>query len=193
MNKKQVLSITCCVFFAASFLFNRIMTPAQPGGASDPLVTKSYVDGQLEQIRAMLPAITLHPSIEDQMTQSDSSTVIFEVITYLENVYGELFSQESHTEPPMPAEQVPYEALFLETGNTLIAYSGTELILRGGEATAVTGINGLCNVTTGMDITNGMDIPLNHLLIVPASDGRGIHITPDAYIMIKGGYYLVNL
>jgi len=76
-----------------------------------------------------------------------------------------------------------------EPGSTLIGGASTEIILRYGHATAVSGVNGLANVTSGHDLMNGQRVPLNHLLIVPQPDGRGMHFHTNGYLMIKGDFH----
>ena len=76
-----------------------------------------------------------------------------------------------------------------EPGTTLIGGASTEIILRYGHATAVSGVNGLANVTSGHDLMNGQRVPLNHLLIVPQPDGRGMHFHTNGYLMIKGDFH----
>ena len=76
-----------------------------------------------------------------------------------------------------------------EPGTTLIGGASTEIILRAGEATAVTGVNGLANITTGVDVMNGQAISLNHLLIVPQADGRGLRFHTVAHLMVKGDFH----
>jgi len=76
-----------------------------------------------------------------------------------------------------------------EPGSTLIGGASTEIILRYGQATAVSGVNGLANVTSGHDLMNGHRVPLNHLLIVPQADGRGMQFHTVGYLMIKGDFH----
>ena len=79
-------------------------------------------------------------------------------------------------------------------GTTILGHQNCEIILRSGAATinsykAADGTeNGVQDVTDGVDLTDGKKCPLNHLLIVPRTDTRGITTTTDVYVMIKGGY-----
>lgn len=81
----------------------------------------------------------------------------------------------------------------LNKGDILLAKSGSEFILRAGTAVAYgDGSNGIPNVTAGSDIKIGSTIPVNHQLIFPKDDGRGIKITTGpAYVMIRGGYQII--
>ena len=83
---------------------------------------------------------------------------------------------------------------FVMAGQSLIVEESGEVILRSGSATAIgnAGGNGISDVTTGVDILQGEVVPWNHLIIIPRTDGRGLYITQDAYIMVKGHYSIQN-
>lgn len=82
----------------------------------------------------------------------------------------------------------------LNAGDILVAGSGTEVILRTGKAVAYgDGSNGIPDVTGGVDIKIGSNIPSNHQLIFPKADGRGIKITTGpAYVMVRGSYEIIR-
>ena len=76
---------------------------------------------------------------------------------------------------------------------TVVGATGTEMILRSGSATAVdNGKNGISDLTGGKDLRMGTKITLNHLLLIPGSDGRGIKTEGMCFVMINGGYTLVT-
>ncbi|MCL2404262.1 MAG: hypothetical protein FWC92_01815 [Defluviitaleaceae bacterium] len=135
---------------------------AQPGTANDPLVTQRYVDERIAVLQAQ--------------------------ITSLQNQLGNI---EPGTTTSVEAGVVPFTPVFVPRGSTLIAEAGAEFILRSGSANVVAGPNGLVDVTAGQDIANGQPISRNHLILVPATDGRGLQIISDAWLMIKGGYSIV--
>ena len=84
-------------------------------------------------------------------------------------------------------QYVTLNVVELGAGQRLIAEAGTEIVLRSGRATAIDGPKGgLSNVTAGRDLRMGEEIPLNHLLIVPRSDGRGVLATTDVFLMVRG-------
>ena len=77
----------------------------------------------------------------------------------------------------------------VKAGQRLLGGSGTEIILRSGEATAIdNGANGISDVTDGKDLMTGHVVGLNHLLLVPKDDGRGIHAITDLFVMVRGPY-----
>lgn len=91
------------------------------------------------------------------------------------------------------AAQATYVPVFLSAGSILFAGEGTELILRSGEARAhVPGPDGIINVTIGQDLPAGAELSRNHLLIVPREDGRGVLAVTDVWLVVKGGYRIVN-
>ncbi len=84
-------------------------------------------------------------------------------------------------------QYVVLQVVELQAGQRLIAEEGTEIILRSGRATAIEGPRGgLADVTGAGDLRQGQNVPLNHLLIVPRSDGRGIRAQTSAFVMVRG-------
>lgn len=82
-----------------------------------------------------------------------------------------------------------YKVIELKTGQQLIGKEGTEIILRSGIATAIdNGANGVSDLTAGKDLMTGMDVGLNHMLLVPRDDGRGINAVTDIFVMVRGDY-----
>ena len=84
---------------------------------------------------------------------------------------------------------VKLQVVEVQAGQIIEAEAGTEIILRGGRATAVTSeAGGLADVTQGRDLSSGTVIPANHLLLIPRSDGRGLKAESDIILMVRGGY-----
>jgi len=112
-----------------------------PGSQGDPVVTKSYVDSQIAQIRGE--------------GGTSGTFIVVEV----------------------------------RAGQKLLGGGGTEIILRSGEATAIdNGANGIADITDGKDLMTGHVVGLNHLLLVPKDDGRGLHAITDLFVMVRGPY-----
>ncbi len=88
-------------------------------------------------------------------------------------------------------KKIAFAPLHLSAGQTLICGEGAEIILRSGEAAAVAGgTNGISDLTSGADILNGRPVSLNHHLLVPRADGRGIKTSTEAWVLIRGEYKL---
>jgi len=75
----------------------------------------------------------------------------------------------------------------LKTDQVLRCYAGTELIPRRGQAIVVDPAgNGIPDVTDGVDIHANSPVPLNHHLIVPRDDGRGLKALSPVVVLYKG-------
>lgn len=82
-----------------------------------------------------------------------------------------------------------YAVVHIDPGQKVTGGEGTEFIVRAGEATIfVEGSNGVADLTTGEDLKAGQKIALDHLLLIPRSDGRGILAGSELYIMVRGSY-----
>ena len=106
-------------------------------------------------------------------------------VSYLENIF--MTKVQSYIDQ----KAVPqYDVVTLKEGQTLMAEKGAELILRMGTATVIASQKGgLSDVTSGVDIADGGQMPSNHLLIVPLGDGRGVKATAaEVLVMVRGGY-----
>lgn len=140
---------------------------SQPGTADDPVVTKSYVDQQIQKAltggTGTAPVATATPSPSSAPTApttSGNESVIVDV----------------------------------KPGQTLIASAGAEFIVRAGKAVIYSqDANGVADLTDGKDLANGVAAPTNHLLSFPR-DGRGITVqtgqTLGLVVMVRGGYTL---
>lgn len=137
---------------------------SEPGSESDPLVTLSYVDTKITQLQYY---------IDSKLTGNNQG----------------------------PDKESSWEVVEVSAGKSIIGKAGTEMILRSGRAKSISNIsivsengteyivdNGLTDVTNGKDLTKGMDISTDHLLIVPRDDGRGVQCTADSFFLIKGNY-----
>ncbi|MNO28386.1 hypothetical protein D3C76_182790 [compost metagenome] len=140
---------------------------SQPGTADDPVVTKSYVDQQIQKAltggTGTAPVATATPSPSSAPTAPTTS------------------SNESVIVDVKP-------------GQTLIASAGAEFIVRAGKAVIYSqDTNGVADLTDGKDLANGVAAPSNHLLSFPR-DGRGITVqegqTLGLVVMVRGGYTL---
>lgn len=143
---------------------------SQPGTADDPVVTKSYVDQQIQKAltggTVIAPVATATPSPSSAPTATTNPTTS---------------SNESVIVDVKP-------------GQTLIASAGAEFIVRAGKAIIYSqDANGVADLTDGKDLANGVAAPTNHLLSFPR-DGRGITVqtgqTLGLVVMVRGGYTL---
>ncbi|MCL2398693.1 MAG: hypothetical protein FWC91_02980 [Defluviitaleaceae bacterium] len=182
----KILTITVLTgsLYFSGWVGNLTTVYAQPGTPEDPLVSRSYINNRIAEL-------------EDQITQLTNA---LEAILLLDSVIDPnmIFSSNQSNQLYQPLPQVTissgpelFRVVRAEPGMILIGEASTEIILRAGEATVIAGANGLANVTTGVDLTNGQAVPHNHLLIVPQADGRGLRFHTVAYLMVRGDYHFV--
>lgn len=146
-------------------LIYTVIAYAAPGDSSDPLVTLSYITN------------TLMPDIDARV----DAKVDQKVNAIMSTKYNE--NQQEST------PGATYTLVSIKANRKVIGGEGTEFILRMGSGTVIaTYSGGLADVTAGIDIPNGYAIPANHLLVCPKNDSRGLMITSDALILIKGTY-----
>ncbi|MCG7379548.1 hypothetical protein MH215_21345 [Paenibacillus sp. ACRSA] len=164
---------------------------SQPGTADDPVVTKSYVDQQIQQ--ALGGKI---PTGENANTGSNSSAGTGNTDTGTGSTPPSTGSTGGDTTlPPLVSgASESLEIVMVKPGQQLIGATGAEFIVRSGKAVIVSeGTNGVADLTDGIDLTNGQEAPTNHLLSFP-KDGRGIAVLDgnkySLTVMVRGGYTL---
>lgn len=141
----------------------------QPGTSEDPVVTKSYVDQQIQKalggvISTPTPAVPA-PTTPTPTTPIDNGNTGSSDVVVIVDV---------------------------KPGQKLIADAGAEFIVRNGKAVMYTlDTSGAADLTDGKDVTNGQAITTNHLLSFPR-DGRGIMVQDgnkyNLIVMVRGGY-----
>jgi len=178
------------LLFAVLFLLVAVIfsqAAGEPGSSSDPLVTKSYVDQQIAQLAA---------KINSSSGGSSSGNVNNATVEQLKADVGDLtrfvvdaLSGLQELKDRVAVIENGFTVISLKKGQTLVLGGGSEVILRSGQATAISGESGtLVDVSAGKDLNNGVAVPVQHLIIAPKGDGRGLKITADAYLIVRGGY-----
>lgn len=120
----------------------------EPGSADDPLVTRSYVESQMNS------------RVQGQV----NDTV------------------KAHADKYMA-----WKVADLSPGQQLEAKAGAEIIVRAGRTLVVDPVgSGIPDVTKGGNIIAGQVVELDHLLIVPRTDGRGISAQTKSIVMYRG-------
>ncbi|MGF9699779.1 hypothetical protein [Paenibacillus sp. MABNR03] len=149
----------------------------QPGTADDPVVTKSYVDQQIQK------ALNGGSSGSGSSAGNNSGSTG----TGTGSTGG-----DTSLPPVVSGGSDAVEIVTVKPGQQLIGASGAEFIVRSGKAVIVSeGTNGVADLTDGVDLTNGQAAPTNHLLSFPR-DGRGITVLDgnkySLTVMVRGGY-----
>lgn len=159
----------------------------QPGTADDPVVTKSYVDQQIRQALnggvPTTPATT--PPTKDNPSKDDNSK------DNKDNASSE--TKPSNTQATSSTTS-KLEVVTVRPGQKLMGASGTEFIVRVGQAVVYTAdANGISDLTDGIDIAPGESVGNNHLLLFPR-EGRGLAVkegvTSGLTVLVRGGYEL---
>ena len=122
---------------------------------------------------------------------SDSDPII--TLSYLQNVFAPSLKNEIKAEASAGGSYSGYTVVELSAGQTITSASGTvELVLRPGAVGVVVSDipgNGLSDISEMREVLNGEPAGVNHALIIPRNDGRGIRITSEkAYILVRGAY-----
>lgn len=135
----------------------------------------------------MFTVVLAEPGTEDDPLISKSyieNQVIPRLEQYIESRISEIKSEGS-----TGSTAETFIVVEATAGQEIICNAGAELILRMGKATIIaTEKGGIADTTAGYDLADGTDMPSNHLLIVPVSDGRGIKAQENVIVMIKGEY-----
>ncbi len=173
-KKKKTAVVLTVILCAIALVFPVIVLATDYIPENDPLVTLSYMKD------------VFGPSLKQEIKDEIKAEALAEA--------------EKETEPEEVPEvqenntvNVGYEVVELSKDQKLSSKNGTvEIIVRpGSSAVAFSDIpeNGLSDVSDMKEILNGEQIGINHMLIIPRNDGRGIVITSDkAYVLVRGDY-----
>ncbi len=143
-------------------ILSTVMAYAAPGDNNDPLVTLSYITD------------VLMPDLESQISKK---------------VTSEVKSAMSDADDGTGASSDGFALVNINSDYSIIGDEGTELVVRSGSGKIVaTAQGGVADLTAGVDLANGTDAPLNHHLLVPRSDKRGIEFSTNAIVLVKGTY-----
>ncbi len=84
-----------------------------------------------------------------------------------------------------------YTVVYLTRGQRLMPTDSAELVIRSGKVNAISPFTtqGLSDMTAGAELYDGQQVAVNHQVIVPRGDGRGIIVVSDkSYVMVRGPY-----
>ncbi len=183
-----VLTLSVCIFAAAAD-----EEPEETYKGSDLPVSESYVIRALTALEERInqKIDTLAEVLMGDKDTSDDTVGTDSTDTDASEIPPVTTEPEEETKEPA-AVSMDYEVIYVNAGQAIIG--NCEMILRSGTAIAFCpGINGISDLTAGADLADETDIPLNHLLLVPRDDGRGIFITSEeAYVMVRGTYTVLG-
>ncbi len=134
----------------------------------DPLVSLSYVNAEIEKLKAEMKA-EMEAYVRDEIAKN--------------SVGGSM------------SPQVVFSTEKLSAGQKIVALGACDLILLTGSAKAVcpSATQTLTDKTTETSLINNSDVLKNHYILIPKADGRGICCTSSGTeIMIKGEYKVIG-
>jgi len=180
-----LVSLAFCLVLVLSVFLSSSVTGADQasastaaaGSADDPIVTLSYINQKFK------------PQIE----QSVEKLISDKLKNFTPAASAPASPPIQNTYVLSPEASSAYVVVELTKGQKLRVKSGTlELILRpGGSATVISDYKsqGIADLTSGDELLNGKSLPVNHSLLIPRADGRGISVTSViAYVLIRGDY-----
>ncbi len=148
-------------------------------------------------VLALLFGVNIYAqSISPGSTQDPlvSKSYIDQQISHIMSIINDIDQRTKTVSVPEPvASTQSFEPVMLKAGDILLGGEGAEIILRSGQGVGYTAVqNGLVDVTGGVDIYNETPVLLNHLIIVPRSDGRGVRALEESWFIVKGGYNIIS-
>ena len=202
-NKRVLFIVIAFICVTAAFTAaHAAATSAQPGSEFDPLVTKSYVDEQIQKLSQKIgsgssgsarPSTGTGSGSVDEQVINNLRTDVSDLTSLIIEAYMRIQSLEKQNmELIRKVEELEQGFTVVEAakGQRILLGAGAEVIVRSGEALAVQGeLGGLADVTAAKDLTGGMQITNQHLLISSRKDGRGLQVVSDVvFHLIRGGY-----
>lgn len=182
MNTKQMVAaaVVGVSLVGLGFWFGSVSAAtSEPGSQADPLVSKSYVDNRLQ---TALQGTADKAYVDNAVKNAGAAlqpTIDAAVKAAVEAALTDLPTDSG----------AGFQVVNVPKGSAIIGEASTEIVLRGGKATAIVApLGGLLDATGGTDVWQGQAIAPNHLLVVPRSDGRGLQATTDLILMVKGSY-----
>lgn len=188
-----------------------------PGSDSDPLVTQSYVDSKIAELSAKVDKLEsdvaklstnaadtsntdntgdlskkvsdLNVKLNDLSARYDGLKNMITGWEAQKNSLQKQIDDLKKTAASGAAGADKFVVVNMDAWRTLTTGQSTEIIVRSGTAKAIAGKGGgIADLSSGKDLLTGAVIPLNHHLIAPVSDGRGLVTRTKTVLLIKGAY-----
>jgi septal ring factor EnvC (AmiA/AmiB activator) len=182
---KKKYAIAVVVVLVYSLLLLQIVQAvsvavAEPGTDENPLVSQDYVDAKVNETNSKINE-TDSKINESNSKIDESNSKINELTASIDTLKQQLQQLQDHG--------TKFEIVNIKAGQKVIAGASAEIVLRSGKATAIAGTaGGVSDLISGKDLKTGNSITINHLLLVPVDDGRGLKATTEIWILIKGTY-----
>ncbi|NLB78483.1 MAG: hypothetical protein GX796_06470 [Clostridiaceae bacterium] len=185
-RKSRIALMVCTILSCIVLVVSSAAGAGQPGSDADPLVTKSYVDQKFAQLSTQIGtgsgsgsgSVDNTTIAQLQTDVGDLTKFIIDALTEIETLKAKVASLEGG-----------YLVVEAKAGQKIILSGGSEALLRSGTAEAIKGVNGVVvDASSGKDLNDGVNVPVQHLLISSRTDGRGLLIKSNSYLLIRGAY-----
>ncbi len=177
MKLKKKLLIALLAVVAVAFISGvSILAASTLGTSSDPLITLSYLTGQLK------PQIMAEVSADiDEMKSSLSADLDATVSSFKADI-------DAQSGGTSGGESASFTLVTLSRDQTVRCSVGTEILLRIGTAAAVGSTPAMVDSTTGTTLTEGNAVETNHMYMVTIQ-GNGLKATSGTVkFLIRGAY-----
>jgi hypothetical protein len=185
MNKSKYIAagLLAVTIVSVGITKYSIAASSEPGSSADPVVSKSYVDGKMNELKTLINSGTSNNGNASN-TSVSKDQIVSEVLAVVDALYGDKSSGANTGQTGQAF--VPVQ---LFKGKYLLGGEGTEIILRSGKASAYSENEmGVVDVSLGKELFKGTSLSENHLLIIARNDGRGVYASEDSWFMVKGSY-----
>ena len=206
--KKIIVPLLLCICLMSTAAF---AAGDSFDSSTDPLVSLSYInevvipeiEAQILEAKAIAEANSNKASKSELQAVADRVTALEKKMANITDAVESILKtlKDNENNKPMSAA---YDTVRMTYGQKLFSQENSfEIILRVGEAEVISPftyengseyVQGIADITAGVDVTDGSAIEKNHMLVVPCGgDGRGILCTSEyAYILVRGEYYIVE-
>jgi len=189
--KNKRIHVICIA--AALIIISIVVISAADGGAPgselDPLVTQSFVEQKIDQIKYYTDSVLSSINGDNKKVKEE----IVALNVQLQQQKDELLKLRTDMIKIGQSSSgvAKFVVVELSKGQIIISGDGSEIIPRSGKMTAIYGKNGgLSDITSAKDLKAGESIVLNHMLISSRDDGRGLKASTTVFLLIKGSYII---
>ncbi len=206
--RKYIVPVLLCAILCATAVF---AAGDSFDSSTDPVVSLSYINEvvipdlseQIKEAKAIAEANYNKASKSELQAVADRVSSLEKQLSNINaSVASIISSLESEENKPMSAA---YDTVRLTYGQKLFSVkSSADIILRTGTAEVISPFvygtedeveyeQGIADITAGIDLGDGVAVDKNHMLVIPAADGRGLLVTSEyAYFLVRGEYNIVE-
>ena len=153
---------------------------ADPGSASNPLITKSYITDTYEN-----EILT-----ESKANVSDAMDVVFDnaVNSLASQTQTALLLTEGYSGYTLTKS---FEELQVSSGNSVFMLTGGKFVLSSGRGTVTVNSGAVVDISTGEEVSTGSAIKSGHRYFCTESTDAAFNIEADA-VCLADGYYKID-